>query len=46
MGWTCSVDVEELIRVQGFSEETGGKEPLARPKRRWVDNIMKDLEEV
>ena len=26
--------------------ETGGKEPLGRPRRRWVDNIRTDLLEV
>jgi len=26
--------------------ETGGKEPLGRPRRKWVDNIRMDLEEV
>jgi len=32
-----------VYRVLG---ETGGKEPLGRPRRRWVDNIMMDLQEV
>ena len=27
-------------------EETGGKEPLGRPRRRWVDNIRMDLQDV
>jgi len=26
--------------------ETGGKETLGRPRRRWVDNIRMDLQEV
>jgi len=26
--------------------ETGGKEPLGRPRHRWVDNIRMDLLEV
>ena len=26
--------------------ETGGKEPLRKPRRRWVDNIRMDLQEV
>jgi len=30
----------------GFNGETGGKEPLGRPRRRWVDNIRMDLQEV
>ena len=32
--------------VQGLDGETGGKEPLGRPRRRWVDNIRMDLQEV
>ena len=32
--------------VQGLSGETGGKEPLGRPRRRWVDNIRMDLQEL
>ena len=32
--------------VKGLGEETGGKEPLGRPRRRWVDNIRMDLQEV
>ena len=32
--------------VQGPGGETGGKEPLGRPRRRWVDNIRMDLLEV
>ena len=32
--------------VKGLAGETGGKELLGRPRRRWVDNIRIDLEEV
>ena len=32
--------------VQGLGGENGGKEPLGRPGRRWVDNIRLDLQEV
>ena len=32
--------------VQGLSGETGGKRPLGRPRRRWVDNTRMDLQEV
>ena len=32
--------------VLGLGWETGGKEPLGRPRRRWVDNIMMDLQEL
>jgi hypothetical protein len=30
----------------GSGGETGGKRPLGRPRRRWVDNIRMDLQEV
>ena len=30
----------------GLGGETGGKEPLGRPRHRWVDNIRLDLQEV
>jgi len=29
-----------------FGGETWGKRPLGRPRRRWKDNIKKDLHEV
>ena len=32
--------------VKGLGGETGGKEPLERPRHRWVDNIRMDLQEV
>ena len=32
--------------VKGLGGETGGKEPLGRHRRRWVDNIRMDLQEV
>jgi len=32
--------------VLGLAGETGGKEPMGRPRRRWVDNIRMDLQEV
>jgi len=31
--------------IQGLAGETGGKETLGRPRRRWVDNIRMDVEE-
>jgi len=46
MGWACSEYVGEGRRIQGFGGETGGKEPLGRPKRRWENNIKLDLQEV
>jgi len=30
----------------GLVRETGGKEPLGIPRRRWVDNIRMDPQEV
>ena len=32
--------------VQGLGGQTGGKEPLERPRRRWANNIPTDLQEV
>ena len=32
-----------MYRVGG---ETGGKEPLGRPRRRWVDNIRMNIQKV
>ena len=37
---------EEREGVEGLGGETGGKEPLGRPRRRWVDNIRMDPQEV
>ena len=35
-----------VVRMGEERGETGGKEPLGRPRRRWVDNIRMDLQEV
>ena len=32
--------------VWGLSRETGVKEPLGRPRHRWLDNIRMNLQEV
>jgi hypothetical protein len=32
--------------IQGSGGETRGKKPLGRPRRRWEDNIKKDLQKV
>ena len=37
---------EERGGVQGLGGETGGKDTTGRPRRRWVDNIRMDLQEV
>ena len=39
-------DDDNNINNNNNSGETGGKEPLGRPRRRWVDNIRMDLQEV
>ena len=46
MGWACGSygGVEGAYRVLVGKQE--GKRPLGRPRRRWVDNIRMDLEEV
>jgi len=33
MGWECSAYGGEERFIQGFGGETGGKEPLERPRR-------------
>jgi hypothetical protein len=35
-----------LIFVYDFLSKPEGKRPLGRPRRRWVDNIRRDLGEV
>jgi len=32
--------------MQGFVGEPEGKRPFGRPRRRWEDNIKKDIQEV
>jgi len=34
------------VRREGCIESWWGKRPLGRPRRRWVDNIRIDLQEV
>ena len=49
MGRACSAYGGEERRIQGFGGETWkpeGKRPLGRPKRRWEDNIKRDLQEI
>jgi hypothetical protein len=45
MGVECSTNGEEEERVQVVGGKARGKEPLGRPRRRWVDNIKMDLAE-
>ena len=46
MGWACGSygGGEGAYRV--LVGKPGGKRPLGRPRRRWVDNIRMDLQEV
>jgi len=46
MGWACGVYGlgEGVYRVLLVTSE--GRRPQGRPRRRWVDNIRKDLQEV
>ena len=46
MGWACGAYWcgEGVYRVLVGKPE--GKRPLGRPRRRWVDNIRLDLQEV
>ena len=37
---------EERGVYRGFVGKPVGKRPLGRPRRRWVDNIRMDLQEV
>jgi hypothetical protein len=46
MGGECSTYGREERRIQGFGGETEGKRPLGRPRRRWLNNIKMDLQEV
>ena len=48
MRWAGHVARMEESR-SAFKTSTGkptGKRPLGRPRRRWVDNVRKDLEEI
>jgi hypothetical protein len=45
MGRTCSTnETRNAYRILVGKSE--GKRPLARPRRRWVDNIKMDLREI
>jgi len=37
---------EERRVYRGFVRKPEGRRPMGRPRRRWVDNIRMDLEEV
>jgi len=46
MGRPFSTYVGEERFIELFGGTPGGKRPLGRSKRRWEDNIKKDLQEV
>ena len=46
MGGACGTYGGGESCAQGLGGETEGKKPLARPRRRWEDNIKMDLQEV
>ena len=46
MGWACGALGEERGAYRFLVGKPGGKRPLGRPRRRWVENIRMDLQEV
>jgi hypothetical protein len=46
MGGSCSRNGGEEEHVEVIGGKARGKEPLGRPRRRWVDNSKVDLGEV
>jgi hypothetical protein len=46
MGWACGAYGEESVAYRVLVGKTEGKGPLGRPRRRWVDNIRMDLQDV
>jgi hypothetical protein len=45
-GGPCGANGGEEERVYVTGKKPVGRRPLGRPKRRWVDNNKKDLEEI
>jgi hypothetical protein len=45
MGRACSMNRAKRNAYRIFVEKPEGKEPLGRPRHRWVDNIKMDLTE-
>jgi hypothetical protein len=43
MGRTCSTYGEREDSYRALEEKPEGRRPLARPRRRWEDNIKMDL---
>ena len=46
MGWACGLYGGERGAYRVLVGKPEGKRPLGRPRRRWVDNIRMDLQEV
>jgi hypothetical protein len=46
MGGPCSTNGEKRNACRLLVGKPEGKRPLGRPRRRWVDNIKRDLGEV
>jgi len=46
LGWACGAYGEERGVYRVLVGKPEGKRPLGRPRRRWVDNIRMDLQEV
>jgi hypothetical protein len=46
MGESCNTNGEESKECRLLVGKPKGKRPLGRSRRRWVDNIRMDLEEV
>jgi hypothetical protein len=46
MGGACGTYGGQERCIQGFDGEPDGKSPLGRPRRRWENNIIIDLQEV
>jgi hypothetical protein len=46
MGGPCSTNGEKRKAYRLLVEESEGRRPLGRPRRRWVDNIRIHLGEV
>jgi hypothetical protein len=46
MGWACGAYGEERGVYRVLVVKAEGKRPLGRPRRRWVDNIRMDLQEM
>jgi hypothetical protein len=46
MGEACGTYVGKRGAYRVLVERPEGKKPLGKPRRRWEDNIKKDLQEV